>query len=205
MNDFLHELEQITGAYSGSQDTTPPQHAASATALQNPEDPTWFSTAAEAGDYAELNQEIDADRLAAKVYVAVGSGLATLGGHACLSTWALESSQNPGGYLTFSLVIATAVVSAGLSGSRLEGRRLMTSPWFLASAGGAAGIIGGAYATARPWFDDQHLANTGKQRMQSEIAEIEVKPPAPSELSPLGWGVAAVLAMTLLAYITSRR
>jgi hypothetical protein len=177
--DFLQELEQITNAYSNNSALAPQQQQQelSHTAIANPENPeNWFTTAAQSQDYKALNQEIESDRVTSKVYVGVGSGLATLGGNACLGNWTLEQTHNPYGYMVFSGVIALSLVAGGLSGSRIEGKRLYSSPWLLSSIGASAGVIGGSYAASRPYFQDLNVAKSGRNAMQTEIREIEVKP-----------------------------
>ena len=202
MDNFLEELESLTNTNltSFNAEQSQPQQTPSVTntPIQNPENyDSWHQTAAESQDYAELNKEIEADRLSSKVYVAVGSGLASLGGSAALGNWTLELTHNPAGYLIFSGVVATALISAGLAGSRVEGRRFYSSPWLLSSLGAAGGVVGGAWAVSRPYLKDQSNNNHAHEQMSAEIKAIEVKNQDSPDFSFLGLGVLGVLGLAI--------
>lgn len=204
--DFLEELEQITQAYSGSQSSqiTPveQQTAVTNTAIQNPENPeTWFTTAAESQDYEALNQEIETDRTTARIYIAVGSGISALGANASLGNAVLETTYNPVGYMTFSGVIAVAIISAGLSGSRINGRTFYSSPWLLSAVGASTGVVTGAYAASRPYFQDKVTASKAHESISTEIRAIEVAPQKTNgfDLTGLWVGIAALIAVGFLA------
>jgi hypothetical protein len=212
MNDFLQELENITQSYAATENSQPTQQqqqpeAITHTPIQNPENPeNWTGTVAEQQDYVALNREIETDRSASKLLVSVGSGLAALGTNATLGNWTLEQTYNPVGYLTFSGVLAIAIISGGLSGSRIEGRKFYSSPWFLSALGASAGLMSGAYVSASPYLHDKSVANKGMDKIQSEIRQIEVKPePYKLNLSDYGVGAAAILGVIAIALFTTRR
>lgn len=204
--DFLEELEQITQAYSASQSSqitlTESTAPVTNTTIQNPENPeNWFTTAAESQDYQALNQEIESDRNTSRVYIAVGSGVSALGANACLGNAILESTYNPVGYMTFSGVVAVAIISAGLSGSRINGRTFYSSPWLLSAVGASAGVVGGAYAASRPYFQDKITASTASESIRTEIRQIEVRPQKSNgfDFTGAALGVAALIAVALIA------
>jgi hypothetical protein len=213
MNDFLQELETITQGFAqpeaGTITPTPQQQqpVVTNTPIQNPENPeNWTASVAEQQDYQALNQEIEGDRKVSKLYVAVGSGVAALGTNATLGNWTLEQTYNPIGYLTFSGVLAVAIISGGLSGSRIEGRKFYSSPWFLSALGASCGVMSGAYASSRPYLTDKSVASVGMDKIQTEIREIEVKPePYKLNLSDYGVGAAAILGVIAIALFTTRR
>lgn len=180
MDNFLAELEAITNSYGAaeSSELTPNvQTPTTNTQIQNQENPeNWVNSIAEIQDYQALNQEVESDRTTSKIYVAVGSGLATLGSSACLGNWTLEQTYNPTGYMIFSGVIAASIVAAGLSGTRINGKSVYSSPWLLSSIGASIGLMGGAYAVSRPYFEDLNTAKQAETTIQTEIRQIEVKP-----------------------------
>jgi hypothetical protein len=198
MDNFLAELEAITQSYSAVGDSNSSklchgdnpccqdlrqiapakqQQPLTNTVIQNQENPeNWVNSVAEFQDYQALNQEIESDRTTSKIYIAVGSGLGTLSSSAYLGNWTLEQTYNPTGYMIFSGVLAASIVAAGLSGTCINGRAVYSSPWLLSSIGASAGMMGGAYAVSRPYFEDASMAKKGETAMQTEIQEIEVKP-----------------------------
>jgi hypothetical protein len=129
MDNFLAELEAITNSYAATEPTEPRQNTQQPltnAVIQSQENPeNWVTSVAEIQDYQALNQEIESDRTTSKIYIAVGSGLATLGSSACLGNWTLEQTYNPTGYMIFSGVIAASLVAAGLSGTRINGRAVV--------------------------------------------------------------------------------
>ena len=199
---FIDELEQITNAYSQSEESAITQQETSTdTQIENPETTgNWFTTAAESQDYQALNQEIEADRNTSKIYITVGSGASAIGFNSWLGNAVLETTYNPTGYMIFSGVMAVAIVSAGLNGSRVNGKTFYSSPWLLSSVGSGVGVIGGAYAVARPYFEDRKIATEAKEIITSQIREIEVKPQQPNNFDLLGVGlnIAAVIGIVWL-------
>ena len=197
---FIDELEQITNAYSQVEEagTITQQETSTDTQIENPEAPgNWFSTAAESQDYQALNQEIEADRNTSKIYIAVGSGASAIGFNSWLGNAVLETTYNPTGYMIFSGVVAISVISAGLNGSRINGKTFYSSPWLLSSVGAGIGVIGGAYGVSRPYFEDRKIASKAQEIITSQIREIEVKPQQPNNFDLLGVGlnIAAVIGI----------
>ncbi len=200
---FIDELEQITNAYSqsGESGVLAKEETSSDTQIQNPENPeNWFTTAAESLDYQALNQEIESDRSTSKIYIAVGSGVSAIGFNSCLGNAVLETTYNPTGYMFFSGVVAVAIISAGLSGSRIKGKTFYSSPWLLSSVGAGVGVIGGAYAVSRPYFEDKKIASKAQETIMSQIREIEVKPQQPNnfDLFGVGLNIAALIGILLI-------
>jgi hypothetical protein len=199
---FIDELEQITNAYSQAEESAiTQQETLTDTQIQNPETPgNWFTTAAESQDYQALNQEIESDRSTSKVYIAVGSGVSAIGFNSCLGNAVLETTYNPTGYMIFSGVVAVAIISAGLNGSRVNGKTFYSSPWLLSSIGAGVGVIGGAYSVSRPYFQDRDVASKAQEIITSQIREIEVKPQQPNNFDLLGVGlnIAAVIGIVWL-------
>ena len=195
--DFLQDLDQILSLPKEEitvTQTTTNNH------LTNPEEYDWHQTAAEQQDYQALNNEIERDRFTQKTTVTVASGVATLGGSVALGNWALESTYNPQGYLIFSGIIAASLISAGLSGSRIEGKKFYSSPWLLSSVGASIGVVGGTYKVCEPYFNDQQVANKAHAAMTSEIKTIEVKPQqkTPNNLPLIGLGLVGMLVISVL-------
>lgn len=208
MDNFLAELEALTNTSLTVPDENAPQATLTNTPIQNPQDPeTWHATAAESQDYIELNQEIEGDRATSKVYIAVGCGFGTLGGNAGLGNWVLETTQtyDPTGYLIFSGVMTASLVSAGLSGSKINGKTFYSSPWLLSSIGAGSGVMGGAYAVSRPYLTNKTTARRGYEAMSGEIKAIEQKPqPEGMNLQPLLTGGLIMLAIALLVSFHKR-
>ncbi|TWH61191.1 hypothetical protein [Dulcicalothrix desertica] len=207
MDNFLEEIEQYTNAFSqpeesGAITTNQQQQDLTNTQIQNPENhETWFTTAAEAQDYEVLNQEIESDRTTSKIYATVGSGLTALGANSCLGNAVLETTYNPTCYMVFSGVIAASLISAGLSGSRINGKTFYSSPWLLSSLGASAGVVGGTYAASRPYFEDKNIASKAHESIATEIREIEVRPQQSNgfDLTGLWLGIAALIAVGFFA------
>jgi hypothetical protein len=199
---FIDELEKITSAYSQSEESAITQQETSTdTQIENPETPgNWFTTAAESQDYQALNQEIESDRNTSKVYIAVGSGASAIGFNSCLGNAVLETTYNPTGYMFFSGVVAVAIISAGLSGSRVNGKTFYSSPWLLSSVGASVGVVSGAYGVSRPYFQDRDVASKAQEKIASQIREVEVKPQQPNNFDLLGVGlnIAAVIGIVWL-------
>ncbi|BDA76609.1 hypothetical protein CAL7716_107750 (plasmid) [Calothrix sp. PCC 7716] len=198
---FLEELEQITNAYQTEEPGALVQEETkSDTEIQNPEtSETWFTTAAESQDYKALNQEIENDRTTSKIYIAVGSGISALGANACLGNAVLETTYNPVGYMTFSGVIAVAIISGGLSGSRINGKTFYSSPWLLSSVGAGLGVVGGAYAASRPYFQDKEFAYKAADSIREEIKQVEVKPQKKSEINLFDFAAVVVVFLVVMA------
>jgi len=196
--DFLQELDQLINAPQEESDVTTEQVNTN-TQLTNPEEYDWHQTAAEQQDYQALNQEIERDRFIQKTTVTISSGLTTLGGGAALGNWVLETTYNPQGYLIFSGVITAAILSGGLSGSRMENKKFYSSPWLLSSVGASMGIVGGAYFVCKPYFNDRNIATKGHTAMTAEIKAIEVKPQTATNNIPLmAFGVVGILAIAIM-------
>lgn len=199
---FIDELEQITNAYSQAEESAITQQETSTdTQIQNPEAPgNWFTTAAESQDYQALNQEIESDRSTSKAYIAVGSGVSAIGFNSWLGNAVLETTYNPTGYMIFSGVVAVSVISAGLNGSRVNGKVFYSSPWLLSSVGASVGVIGGAYAVSRPYFEDKNIATKAQEIIRTQIREVEVKPQQPNNFDSLGvWlSIASVIGIVWL-------
>lgn len=206
---FLEELEQITNAYSQTEEpgALVQEETSTDTEIQNPEtSETWFKTAAESQDYKALNQEIETDRTTSKIYIAVGSGISALGANACLGNAVLETTYNPNGYMLFSGVVAVAIISAGLNGSRINGRTFYSSPWLLSSIGAGLGVVGGAYAASRPYFQDKEFASKAQESIATEIREIEVKPQKNSEINFFDLtGVVVVFLVVIAAVMNAAK
>jgi hypothetical protein len=204
MDNFLAELEAITNSYAAAEPSQiaphQPQQSLTNTHVENQENPeNWVNSIAESQDYQALNQEIESDRITSKVYIAVGSGLAALGTSACLGNWTLEQTYNPTGYMIFSGVMAASLVAVGLSGTRINGRAVYSSPWLLSSVSASVGLMGGAYAVSRPYFDDINIAKNGETSIITEIRAIEVKPSASDvDLTPFLLPLVGVVAIAML-------
>lgn len=206
MNDFLQELDGIVAAFDGSQQSSPPiqqQQIVTNTPIQDPTNPeNWTRTVAEAQDYEALNEEIERSRSIAKLVCVVGTGMATTGTNACLNNWLIETTGNPTGSVCFSGITAVAIIAIGLAGSKVDGRRFMSSPWLLCSLASGAGIIAGSVVATKPYFDRRASAVLGEETIRTEIRQIEVKegitasPGVPvGVLAILLIAVAAVIAM----------
>lgn len=201
---FLEELEQITNAYSQQEEAgaITQQETSTNTQIQNPENPeTWFTTAAEIQDYQALNQEIETDRTTSRIYIAVGSGISALGANACLGNAVLETTYNPVGYMTFSGVIAVAIISGGLSGSRINSKTFYSSPWLLSAVGASAGVVGGAYAASRPYFSDLSNASKAHESITTEIRKIEVKPQKNNGVNLFDLTIVVVVFLVVIAAV----
>lgn len=201
---FLEELEQITNVYSQAEEpgALVQEETSTDTEIQNPEaSETWFTTAAESQDYKALNQEIENDRTTSKIYIAVGSGVSAIGFNSCLGNAVLETTYNPNGYMLFSGVVAVAIISAGLNGSRINGKTFYSSPWLPSSVGASVGVVGGTYAASRPYFQDRDLASKAQKLIREEIREVEVKPQKKTEINLFDFAPMVVVFLVVVAAI----